>query len=62
MKIIFILTVGVTATASIAAPIIPMAPGTARRYNMTQEADHGLNVPTPDQILTVKFADGRLSH
>ena len=45
MKIIFILTVGVTATASIAAPIIPTAPGTAWRYNMTQEADHGLSVP-----------------
>ena len=45
MKIIFILTVGVTATASIAAPIIPTTPGTAWRYNMTQEMDHGLSVP-----------------
>jgi hypothetical protein len=45
MKIIFILTLSVTATASIAAPIIPTTPGTAWRYNMTQEVDHGLNVP-----------------
>jgi hypothetical protein len=45
MKIIFILTVSVTATASIAAPIIPTTPGTAWRYNMTQEVDHGLTVP-----------------
>jgi hypothetical protein len=45
MKIILILTVSVTATASIAAPIIPTALGTAWRYNMTQEMDHGLSVP-----------------
>jgi hypothetical protein len=45
MKIIFILTVSVTATASIAAPIIPTAPGMTWRYNMTQEMDHGLSVP-----------------
>ena len=45
MKIIFILSVSVTATASIAAPIIPTAPGMAWRYNMTQEVDHGLTVP-----------------
>jgi hypothetical protein len=45
MKIIFLLTVSVTATASIAAPIIPTAPGMTWRYNMTQEMDHGLSVP-----------------
>jgi hypothetical protein len=46
MKIIFILIVSMTATASMfAAPIIPTAPGTAWRYNMTQEVDHGLSVP-----------------
>jgi hypothetical protein len=45
MKIIFILAVSVTATASIAAPIIPTAPGMTWRYNMTQEMDHGLSVP-----------------
>jgi hypothetical protein len=45
MKIIFILTVSVTATMSIAAPIIPTAPGMTWRYNMTQEMDHGLSVP-----------------
>jgi hypothetical protein len=45
MKLISILTVSVTATASIAAPIIPTAPGMAWRYNMTQEVDHGLSVP-----------------
>ena len=46
MKIIFILIVSMTATASMfAAPIIPTAPGTAWRYNMTQEVDHGLTVP-----------------
>ena len=45
MKIIFILIVSMTATASIAAPIIPTAPGMAWRYNMTQEVDHGLTVP-----------------
>ena len=44
MKIIFLLTVSVTAT-SIAAPIIPTAPGMTWRYNMTQEVDHGLSVP-----------------
>ena len=51
MKIIAILTVSVTATASIAAPI-PTAPGMTWRYNMTQEVDHGLSVtdarPDPD--------------
>jgi hypothetical protein len=45
MKIIFLLTVSVTTTASIAAPIIPTAPGMAWRYNLTQEMDHGLSVP-----------------
>jgi len=46
MRIIFILIVSMTATASMfAAPIIPTAPGTAWRYNMTQEVDHGLSVP-----------------
>jgi hypothetical protein len=46
MKIIFILIVSMTATASMfATPIIPTAPGTAWRYNMTQEMDHGLSVP-----------------
>jgi hypothetical protein len=45
MKIIFILAVSLTATASIAAPIIPTAPGMAWRYNLTQEMDHGLSVP-----------------
>jgi hypothetical protein len=44
MKIIFLLTVSVAAT-SIAAPIIPTAPGMAWRYNLTQEMDHGLSVP-----------------
>lgn len=45
-----------TATASMfAVPIIPTAPGTAWRYNMTQEVDHGLSVPDikPD-------ADGKI--
>jgi hypothetical protein len=45
MRITFILTVSLTATASIAAPIIPTIPGTTWRYNMTQEMDHGLSVP-----------------
>jgi hypothetical protein len=45
MKITFILIISVTATTSIAAPLIPTAPGTAWRYNMTQEVDHGLTVP-----------------
>jgi hypothetical protein len=45
MRITFILTVSLTATASIAAPIIPTTPGTTWRYNMTQEMDHGLSVP-----------------
>jgi hypothetical protein len=45
MKITFILTISVTASTSIAAPLIPTAPGTAWRYNMTQEVDHGLTVP-----------------
>jgi hypothetical protein len=45
MKITFILTISVAATTSIAAPLIPTAPGTAWRYNMTQEVDHGLTVP-----------------
>jgi hypothetical protein len=46
MKIFFILTGSMTATASIfAAPIIPTAPGMAWQYNMTQEVDHGLSVP-----------------
>jgi hypothetical protein len=45
MKIPFILIISVTATTSIAAPLIPTAPGTAWRYNMTQEVDHGLTVP-----------------
>src|SRR4030095_3914451 len=44
-KITFILIISVTATTSIAAPLIPTAPGTAWRYNMTQEVDHGLTVP-----------------
>ena len=41
----FILIISVTATTSIAAPLIPTAPGTAWRYNMTQEVDHGFTVP-----------------
>jgi hypothetical protein len=45
MRITFILTVSLSATASIAAPIIPTTPGTTWRYNMTQEMDHGLSVP-----------------
>src|SRR4029453_4691607 len=46
MKIIVILTISLTATASMfATPIIPTAPGMAWRYNMTQEVDHGLSVP-----------------
>jgi hypothetical protein len=45
MRITFILTVSLTATASIAAPIVPTTPGTTWRYNMTQEMDHGLSVP-----------------
>ena len=46
MKIIFILIVSMTATASMfAAPIIPTARGTAWRYNMTQEVSAGLSVP-----------------
>jgi hypothetical protein len=45
MQITFILTISVAATTSIAAPLIPTAPGTAWRYNMTQEVDHGLTVP-----------------
>jgi len=45
MKTIFGLTVSLTATASIAAPIIPTAPGMAWRYNMTQEVSAGLSVP-----------------
>ena len=45
MKIIFILAVSVSATASIAAPIIPTTPGMTWRYNMTQEMDRGLSVP-----------------
>jgi hypothetical protein len=46
MKIIVILTISLTATASMfATAIIPTAPGMAWRYNMTQEVDHGLSVP-----------------
>ncbi len=45
MKIILILIVSLTATASIAAPIIPTTPGMAWRYNMTQEVIAGLSVP-----------------
>ena len=45
MKIIFILIVSLMATASIAAPIIPTAPGTTWQYNMTQEVSAGLSVP-----------------
>ena len=45
MKTIFGLTVSLTATASIAAPIIPTAPGMAWRYNITQEVSAGLSVP-----------------
>jgi hypothetical protein len=45
MKITSVLIISVTATTSIAAPLIPTAPGTAWRYNMTQEVDHGLTVP-----------------
>jgi hypothetical protein len=46
MKIIFILIVSMTATASMfAAPIIPTARGTAWRYTMTQEVSAGLSVP-----------------
>jgi hypothetical protein len=45
MKTIFGLTVSLAATASIAAPIMPTAPGMAWRYNMTQEVSAGLSVP-----------------
>jgi len=45
MKTIFGLTVSLTATVSIAGPIMPAAPGMAWRYNMTQEVSAGLSVP-----------------
>ena len=45
MKMTFLLTASLTATASIAAPIIPTTLGMTWRYNMTQEMDHGLSVP-----------------
>jgi hypothetical protein len=45
MKIILILIVSLTATASIAAPIIHTTPGMTWRYNLTQEVSAGLSVP-----------------
>ena len=39
------LIVSLTATTSIAAPIIPTTPGMTWRYNMTQEVNAGLSVP-----------------